>query len=212
MSDLGFIHRFVPGSRQGLPTLLLLHGTGGNEEDLLDLGSFLAPGAALLSPRGKVLENGMPRFFRRIAEGVFDLEDLRLRVSELAGFIRAAAEAYSFDPLRVMAVGYSNGANVAAGLLLLRPGVLAGAALLHAMVPLVPDPLPDLGGVPVFLSGGQQDRMIPAAETGRLADLLSSTGASVQVALQPGGHGLSRPELDEAREWFSSLARVPRAG
>ena len=151
-ADLGFIHRFIPapGGAEA-PTLLLLHGTGGNEMDLLELGPALAPGAALLSPRGKVLEHSMPRFFRRLTEGVFDLEDLRLRSDELAGFIEAAASAYGFAPDRVIAVGYSNGANIAASLLLLHPGLLRAAVLFHPMVPLVPDTLPDLSATPIFI-------------------------------------------------------------
>lgn len=204
-ADLDFIHRFVPASSVGLPTLLLLHGTGGNEEDLLDIGASLMPGAALLSPRGKVLENGMARFFRRLAEGVFDLDDLRRRTAELAVFVEKAAEQYGLDRNSVTAVGYSNGANIAASLLLLKPAVLSAAILLHAMVPLVPDPLPDLKGRPVFLSGGKLDTMIPPRETERLAQLLESAGARVTLAWQKGGHGLVPGELEEARAWFQAV-------
>ncbi len=203
--DLDFKYRFIPADAEGLPTLLLLHGTGGNENDLIDLGRFLAPGAALLSPRGKVLENGMPRFFRRFEQGVFDLEDLRHRTEELAGFVAAAAQAFGLDPSKVAAVGYSNGANIAASLLLLRPRVLAAAILFHAMVPLVPEPLPDLRVKPVFLTAGRQDSMIPPSETERLASLLESAGASLTVAWQPGGHSLSRGEMEAAREWLRKL-------
>jgi predicted esterase len=210
-ADLDFIHRFIPATISGLPTLLLLHGTGGNEDDLLDMGARLAPGAALLSPRGKVLENGMARFFRRLAEGVFDLDDLRRRTAELAAFVEAAANHYGLDPSRVAAVGYSNGANIAASLLLLKPAVLSAAVLLHAMVPLVPDPLPDLRGRPVFLSAGRLDTMIPPRETERLAKLLESTGARVTLAWQQGGHGLSPGELEEARAWFQALQANGRA-
>ncbi len=142
----GFAHRFVPGTRIGAPVVLLLHGTGGNEDDLLELGAALAPGAPLLSPRGKVLENGMPRFFRRLAEGVFDLDDLRFRANELADFVRDATHAYGVDQTPPVAAGFSNGANIAAAMLLLRPETLSGALLLRPMVPLVPDPLPDLAG------------------------------------------------------------------
>ncbi len=204
---LGFIHRFVGGGKAaGNPTLLLLHGTGGNEDDLLGLGSALAPKAAILSPRGKVLERGMPRFFRRLAEGVFDLDDLRLRTEELADFVGAAAQRYGFDPGRVVAVGYSNGANIAASLLLLRPSVLAGAVLFHAMVPLVPERLPVLEGRPVFLSGGRADTMIPPAQTEQLARLLKEAGASVDLAWQPGGHSLTEAEVQAARDWLSNSA------
>lgn len=210
-ADLDFIHRFIPATSNGLPTLLLLHGTGGNEDDLLDIGSAIMPGAALLSPRGKVLENGMARFFRRLAEGVFDLEDLRRRTAELAEFVAAAAKAYGLDSSRVVSVGYSNGANIAASLLLLRPAVLAAAILLHAMVPLVPEPLPDLQGRPVYLSAGRLDTMIPPRETERLAKLLESAGAGVTLAWQPGGHGLAPGEVDSARAWFQAL-ETTRAG
>ena len=204
-ADLAFIHRFIPARSGGLPTLLLLHGTGGNEDDLLDIGASLAPGAALLSPRGKVLENGMPRFFRRLAEGVFDLDDLRRRTAELGAFVEAAATHYGLDRSRVAAVGYSNGANIAASLLLLKPSVLSAAILLHAMVPLVPEPLPDLQGRPVFLSAGKLDTMIPPRESERLAKLLESAGARVTFAWQQGGHGLVPGELESARAWFQAL-------
>ena len=210
-ADLDFIHRFIPATSDGLPTLLLLHGTGGNEDDLLDLGSTLMPGAALLSPRGKVLENGMARFFRRLAEGVFDLEDLRRRTEELAVFIAAAAEAYDLDRSRVVSVGYSNGANIAASLLLLKPAVLAAAVLLHAMVPLVPYTLPDLRDRPVYISAGRLDTMIPPRESERLAKLLESAGARVTLAWQPGGHGLGPGEVESARVWIQAR-EATRAG
>src|SRR5216110_3498545 len=150
-----FLHEFVHGNSNG--TLLLLHGTGGNERDLIPLGRELDPNAALLSPRGKVLENGMPRFFRRLAEGVFDVEDLKHRTNELADFVAAAAEHYGFAADKVVAVGYSNGANIAASLLLLRPEVLSAAVLFRAMVPLVPDTPPNLSAVRVWIGGGTDD-------------------------------------------------------
>ena len=210
-ADLDFIHRLIPATSPGLPALLLLHGTGGNEDDLLDIGASLVPGAALLSPRGKVLENGMPRFFRRLAEGIFDLDDLRRRTDELAAFIEAASGVYGLDASRVISVGYSNGANIAASLLLLKPKVLSAAILLHAMVPLVPDPLPDLQGTPVFLSAGRLDTMIPPRESERLAKLLESAGARVTLAWQQGGHGLVPAELESARAWLQAL-EAQRAG
>jgi phospholipase/carboxylesterase/glyoxalase family protein len=199
--DLGFTHRFFPGQADG-PTLLLLHGTGGNEDDLLDLGRTLAPAAGLLSPRGQVLERGMPRFFRRLAEGVFDLEDLRARTHELADFVAHAAEHYGFNAARVVAAGYSNGANIAASVLLQRPAVLAGAMLFHAMVPLVPDRLPDLGGRRVLLSAGRSDELIPPQETERLSELLKRAGASVSLVWQPGGHRLTSAEVEAAGAWL----------
>lgn len=201
--DLDFVHRYLPAERPGLPTLLLLHGTGGDENDLLPLGRILLPGASVLSPRGKVLEHGMPRYFRRLAEGVFDLDDLRLRTHELAEFIPAAAESYGFDPAGVIVVGFSNGANIAAALLLVRPGTLAGSVLFHAQVPLEPEEQPNLLGVPVFLSGGRSDTMVPAIETERLATLLKVAGANVTLHWEPGGHALGSGEVEAARRWLT---------
>jgi phospholipase/carboxylesterase/glyoxalase family protein len=200
-----FVHRFVPAEAPGRPALLLLHGTGGDENDLLDLGRRLASGAALLSPRGKVLENGQARFFRRIAEGVFDLEDLRFRTGELADFAAAAAARYGLDATRLAAVGYSNGANIAAALLLLHPATLRSAVLFHAMVPLEPERLPDLRGKRVFLAAGKADRLIPPRESERLASLLEGAGAAVTLFWQPGGHGLSPAEIEAAEEWLREV-------
>jgi phospholipase/carboxylesterase len=198
-----FIHRFVPGSDEAAPVLLLLHGTGGTEDDLLGLGARLRPGASLLSPRGKSLEEGQARFFRRLAEGVFDEPDLRRRTGELADFVGAARDRYGLGARPIVAVGYSNGANIAASLLLLRPGVLAGAVLLRAMVPLTPAKPPELAGTPVFLAGGRSDRMIAPEGTERLARLLESAGAAVTLHWSPGGHGLNAAEIDEAGRWLA---------
>src|SRR5258707_12681072 len=165
-----FIHEFLPGG--SARTLLLVHGTGGNERDLIPLGRELDPNAALLSPRGKVLENGMPRFFRRLAEGVFDLEDLKIRTNELADFVAAATQHYGFASDNVIAVGYSNGANIAASMLLLRPEILRGAVLFRAIVPLVPENLPDLSSLHVWIGAGSEDPIIPTSETQRLVELL----------------------------------------
>lgn len=210
VAKLGFEHVYEPAQVEGAPTLLLLHGTGGNEYDLLDLGRRLFPGAALLSPRGQVLENGMPRFFRRLAEGVFDLDDLRRRTHELADFVAAAAGHYGFDPQRVFAAGYSNGANIAASLMLLRPETLAGALLFHAMVPLTPAVLPDLQDVPVFMGAGRADPLIPAAQTEELARLLKEAGAAVTLRWEPGGHGLAQTEINAAAAWLRALGPAPR--
>lgn len=204
--DLGFVHRFVParsGAAGGI-TLLLLHGTGGNENDLVDLGGMLLPGAALLSPRGKVLERGMPRFFRRLAEGVFDQEDLARRTDELADFVKDAANEYQLDPARVVAVGYSNGANIAASVLLRHPTALAGGVLFHPMVPFEPKEPPALAGAKVFMSAGRSDPMVPRALTERLAELLASSGAAVSIHWEHGGHELVAAEVDAARSWLQT--------
>jgi phospholipase/carboxylesterase len=198
-----FIHDFVPGSSSR--TLLLLHGTGGNERDLIPLGRELDPNAALLSPRGKVLENGMPRFFRRLAEGVFDLEDLKYRTNELADFVAAAGKHYGFTSDNVVAIGYSNGANIAASMLLLRPEIMHTAILLRAMVPLVPDKLPELSSVHVWIGAGDQDPIIPPSEAQRLVELLGRAGADVTIRFLEGGHELTRDDLDAGREWLTTL-------
>ena len=199
--DLGFIHRFEPGNRGDL-TLLLLHGTGANEEDLIPLGKALAPGAALLSPRGKVMENGMPRFFRRFAEGVFDMEDLKFRSKELADFLKNASVKYEFDLKSVVAVGYSNGANIAVGMLLLRSLIPAGAVLFRPMVPFVPDKLPDLTGIPIFISAGKSDQIIPREEPERLAKLLRDTRARVTLNWENATHALTEQQVKKAASWL----------
>lgn len=209
-TDLGFQHKFVPGREETSPTLLLLHGTGGSENDLLDLGHHLIPDAALLSPRGAVDENGMARFFRRIAEGVFDLDDLRRRSEDLARFVAAAGKSYGFDPGKIAAVGYSNGANIAASLLLLHPSVLAGAVLFHAMVPIVPERLPDLRGVPVFMGSGRQDPIVAQEQSEELARMLRESGAEVSMHWENGGHNLTMSEVEAAAAWLRRA--VLRAG
>src|SRR6266567_1209380 len=199
-----FIHEFVPGTSNR--TLLLLHGTGGNERDLIPLVRGLDSRAALLSPRGKVLENGMPRFFRRVAEGVFDLDDLKKRTNELADFVAAAAQHYGFASDKVVAVGYSNGANIAASMLLLRPKTLRGAVLFRAMVPLVPEKLPDLSLLRVWIGAGNQDAIIPTSETQRLVELLRNARADVTIRFFTGGHNLTNHEIEIARDWLMSSA------
>jgi len=203
VTDLGFIHRFIPATQPGKPPLLLLHGTGGDENDLIPLAVQLSPGSALLSPRGKVTENGMPRFFRRLAEGVFDLADLKVRTAELADFIAAARKLYDIDA--PIAVGFSNGANIAAALLLTRPQLLHGAVLLRAMLPFEPEPLPDLAGKPVLLLSGSNDTMISAAGRERLAAVLQAAGADLVYKVLPTGHNLTQNDLNLAAQWLKEF-------
>ena len=198
-----FIHEFVPGTSNR--TLLLLHGTGGNERDLIALGRELDPNAALLSPRGKVLENGMPRFFRRFAEGVFDVEDLKYRTNELADFVIAAAQHYGFASGNLVAVGYSNGANIAASMLLLRPEALPTAILFRAMVPLYPETQPDLSSVRVWIGAGTYDPIIPMSDTKTLAELLRNAGADVTIRDFLAGHELTTEDVEAARDWLIVL-------
>jgi phospholipase/carboxylesterase len=199
-----FIHRFEPGTAEARP-LLLLHGTGGDENDLVPLGRAVAPGAALLAPRGRVLEHGMPRFFRRLAEGVFDEDDVRRRAVELADFVADARGRYGFAA--PVALGYSNGANIAAAVLLLRPQALSGAMLLRAMVPLREAPRDDLAGKPVLIVSGAQDPIAPPDNAARLADVLRQGGAAVEHRVLSAGHPLSNADVKLARDWWREAAR-----
>lgn len=203
MANLGFTHVYQPASGAAAPTLLLLHGTGGDEHDMLPLGGLM-PGANLLSPRGQVLENGAPRFFRRLAEGVFDIEDLRRRAGNLAAFVSSAAAAYGFDAARVYAMGFSNGANIASATALLHPGLLRGVVLFRGMVPLEPDPLPVLPDFRALISNGRMDPIVSAEETERLARLLQRAGADVELHWQPAGHQLLPGDFNAARTWLAA--------
>ena len=198
----GFTHHWIP--REGATrTLLLLHGTGGNETDLLSLGEMLDPAANLLSPRGQVLEHGMPRFFRRLAEGVFDLDDLRIRTEALAAFIGEASAHYGFAIDSVVAVGFSNGANIAASVMLQRPEALRAGILLRAMLPFEPSALPDLRAHRALLLSSANDPIVPVAQPERLAELLRSGGADVTLEWVPGGHQLTRADLTHAQQWLA---------
>jgi predicted esterase len=200
-----FIHRFVP-AENSRRTLLVLHGTGGNEDDLLPVGRMLDPESALLSPRGKVLENGAPRFFRRLEVGVFDEEDVIRRAHELADFVTTAVKENGLNASQVVAVGYSNGANIASAMMLLRPEILRGAVLFRGQTPLVPEKLPDLTGKAVFLSSGKSDPIVDAGSASALAEMLKKAGAEVTHQWRESGHELSRVDIDEAREWLARLA------
>ena len=196
-----FIHRFEPATVPGQAPLLLLHGTGGDENDLLPLGRTVAPGAGLLSPRGRTLEAGMPRFFRRLAEGVFDEDDLTRRTHELADFVEQARAEYGLPA--PIALGFSNGANIAAAMLLLRPEVLSGAVLLRAMSPFARPPAASLDGKPVLIVSGSFDPIIPEENAARLAQTLSGAGALVEHRSLPTGHGLSQADLGLVRDWLA---------
>jgi len=199
--DLGFIHRFIPGRDEGRKPLLLLHGTGGDENDLIPLGERLSAAAALLSPRGKVMESGMPRFFKRVGEGQWDLDDFSTRTDELAVFVAAAREAYRLPP--PIAIGFSNGANIAWSMLLRNPALLAGAILMRAMMPFDPRPLPDLDGIPILILAGSNDPLIPVDQAALLAALLGEAGADVTYEVVYGGHGLTGDDLSLAGSWLS---------
>lgn len=204
-SDFEFIHRFIPASsktKQTNLTLLLLHGTGGTEDDLIPLGKELASYASLLTVRGKVLENGMPRFFRRLEEGVFDLEDLKIRTDELAEFILKSSSVYEFDLKKIIAVGYSNGANIAASLLLRRPEILAGAILFRAMVPFIPDVLPDLSKKSIILLEGMYDPIVSKQEAESLLKIFTKARSNVTMKWQDSGHNLTQKDIESAKKWL----------
>jgi phospholipase/carboxylesterase len=200
---LSFVHRFEPGPDPTRPPILLLHGTGGDEDDLLPFGRVIAPGSALLSPRGKAFERGMPRFFRRLSEGVFDEDDIRFRAGELAGFIAEARGAYRLEA--PIAVGFSNGANIAAAVLLLHPEALAGALLMRAMAPLREPPAADLAGKPVLLLSGENDPMAPTESASRLAAALTGAGALLRREILPTGHQLTQTDATFASDWIERL-------
>lgn len=198
-------HIFQQGTQPASPTFLMLHGTGGNERDLLPLAGHIDPSASVLSVRGNVLENGMPRFFKRLAEGVFDMEDLAFRTKELYDFIGHASEKYGFDRSNVIAIGYSNGANIAGNLLFTYADALKGAILHHPMVPNRETELPDLNGTPVFIAAGTNDPICPAEESTDLEKLLQNAGAKVQLHWENNGHQLTMSEVEAAKAWYSKL-------
>ncbi|HEY4217282.1 MAG TPA: alpha/beta hydrolase [Gemmatimonadaceae bacterium] len=202
-----YTHRFLPPQGDDPRTLLLLHGTGGDENDLIQLGQMLAPDAALLSPRGTVLEHGAARFFKRLAEGVFDLEDLRARTDDLIAFVAAAAAKYGFDANQIVAVGFSNGANIATSILLTSPVTLSAAVLFRPMVPFVPEERVPLVGKRVFIGAGEDDPIVPRDHPYRLAELLQLCGAEVTTVWQPGGHALTRADVSKAYEWLEESKR-----
>jgi phospholipase/carboxylesterase len=202
--DLGFIHRFLPAEDSSHDeTLVVLHGTGGDENDLIGIGQAIAPGAAIVSPRGNVLEAGAPRFFKRLAEGVFDPKEVRSRAEDLARFIRSAVVTYRLDPSRVFALGYSNGANIASTVMLVEPGILQGAILFRPMLVYEPSEKSDLTGSAVFISAGRMDPIVPVASVERLAGLFESAQAEVTLKWQLAGHHLVPSEVREAADWLA---------
>ena len=214
-NDFGFNHIFINSFSNGSNnkkyddrnkklTLVLLHGTGGNEEDLIFLGKKIEPNASILSPRGKVLENGLPRFFRRLSEGVFDLEDLRIRSHELADFIQKCSLHYKFDLENTIAIGFSNGANISVSMLFLRPEVLQGAILFRAMVPFIPDPLPNLSSKKILLSAGLEDPIVTRNETENLFRLFQKTNAIITLKWQPSSHNIIQEDILVAKPWISN--------
>ena len=213
-NDFGFNHIFINSFSNGSNnkkyddrnkklTLVLLHGTGGNEEDLIFLGKKIEPNASILSPRGKVLENGLPRFFRRLSEGVFDLEDLRIRSHELADFIQKCSLHYKFDLENTIAIGFSNGANISVSMLFLRPEVIQGTILFRAMVPFIPDPLPNLSSKKILLSAGLEDPIVSRNETENLFRLFQKTNAIITLKWQPSSHNLIQEDILVAKPWIS---------
>lgn len=202
--NLGFVHRFLPSENAASrDTLVVLHGTGGDENDLVSLGQTVAPGAAILSPRGNVLENGAPRFFKRLAEGVFDPQEVRLRAEELGRFIQAATARYGLDPKRIFAFGYSNGANAASTVMFIEPSLIKGAILLRPMLVYEPEKSADLSGSSVFISAGRMDPIVPTQSVERLAELFQSARAKVTLKWQMVGHNLVPSEVSEAAAWLA---------
>jgi len=202
--DLGFIHRFVAaGEAASGETLIALHGTGGNENELIRIGQAIAPGAAILSPRGNVSENGAARFFKRLAEGVFDPKEVRSRAEELARFIRAAMAKYSLDVTRLYALGFSNGANVASTVMFIEPDLLQGAILFRPMLVFEPEERSDLSGSSVFISAGRMDPIVPVSSVERLVELFQASRAEVTLKWQPAGHTLAPSEVHEAAGWLA---------
>ncbi|HLR69990.1 MAG TPA: alpha/beta hydrolase [Pseudogracilibacillus sp.] len=198
-------HIFEQGTNPSRQTFLMLHGTGGTEHDLVPLATKLDPDANVLSVRGNVLENGMPRFFKRVREGVFDEEDLIFRTKELNGFLDTAAEQYEFNRNNVVAVGYSNGANIAASLLFHYKDALQGAILYHPMVPRRGMELPDLSGKNIFIGAGKNDPLCPPEESTELTSLFEEAGAKVDLHWENSGHQLTGEEFAASRSWFEKI-------
>jgi phospholipase/carboxylesterase len=204
----GYDYRFEAGTDDAGPVLLCLHGTGGNEHDLIPFARLVAPNAHIASVRGNVSEHGAARFFRRIAEGVFDLEDLRDRTQQLRRFLVEAGKRHAFTPERVVALGFSNGANIAASLMLTAPAALRHGILIRAMVPFDPGTLPELKGSSALIAAGKTDRIIPPENTERLAALMRDAGARVELKWQDAGHNLTQADVNDARDYLRAWPLV----
>lgn len=200
MSELAY--RFVPGADTG-PVLVVLHGTGGTPDDLLPLARELWPDAPVLAPAGPVSEHGMGRWFRRLAEGVFDTEDVIARAGQLADFLRVARVRHELGDRPLVAVGFSNGANIAAAVALLHPDVLTRVVLFNAMLPVPDPPRLDLTGTRVLLVNGRRDPMAPVDSARRLVALLREGSADVREHWHPGGHQLTLDGVAAAKGWLS---------
>ena len=199
-NGLGFIHKYIPPANPlSLDTLVLFHGTGGDEDSMVQIGSTVSQESGLLSPRGKILENGMPRFFRRLSEGVFDHEDMKDRTIELVKFINSASKEYGYDLRKLSALGYSNGANIAASIILTFPGVFKNAVLFHPMIPFKPDNLPDLSGTRILITAGTNDPVVNPEESEGLKELFQDSGAIMEILWSDKGHSLTQEELERAR-------------
>lgn len=200
---MSFVHTYQQGT---LPwTLLLLHGTGGDDKSLLPLGPALLPGASILSPKGKVLEGSAPRFFRRVSEGVFDVDDLIFRTNELADWLLDVKLDYEYDPNRLLAVGYSNGATIVSSLLMLRPDVFRGGVAIRPSLPYEPATMPNLAGKDVLYLAGEYDTIVPSQQAARLAELMSGSGATVRSEVLRSSHTLTEEDVQIARDWIGRL-------
>jgi predicted esterase len=200
---MSFIHNFIPGTKSA--TVLVLHGQGGDENDLLPVARALAPGAAFLSPRGKADENGAARFFARVSRDEFDETEVRFRSRELAEWIAESVEKYSLDASKIYAMGFSNGASIAASVMLLHPGTIAGGLLLRPRSIVAPAELPDLRDAPVMLIAGQLDDRMPPGAGEDLARLLGRAGAAVDLGIVNAGHELTPHDFAAGKGWFTTI-------
>ena len=210
LDDLGFVHRFEPATVPGAPALLLLHGASGDENSLIAFGKAMAPGAALLSPRGQVIERGMARFFRRDGEGGFDQADVEARTNDLVLFVERACTAYQMPRAKLVAAGFSNGANMAASLLLRCPEAFCGAALMRGMVPFTPQRPVDLQRRPVLILSGVDDPIVATDEVAELADIFRAANAEVTLNWETAGHTLCQGDVLIAFDWMRKFFDVPR--